>query len=115
MSERELYGGLLHNVRCETEIINTFLSNSLTGHSVLGFSVKAGQLKAQQPSWLIQYSKCHLSADYQTVKGGDSMAPLTILSFSEGSSKTHLSLESIRSSGFASFHCEGGKKRRCMC
>uniref|UniRef100_A0A3Q2V6P9 Uncharacterized protein n=1 Tax=Haplochromis burtoni TaxID=8153 RepID=A0A3Q2V6P9_HAPBU len=26
------------------------------------------------------------------------------LSFSDGSSKTHLSLESMRSSGFASFH-----------
>lgn len=31
-------------------------------------------------------------------------APLTTLSFSEGSSKTHLSLESMRSSGFASLH-----------
>uniref|UniRef100_A0A3Q1C9C0 Uncharacterized protein n=1 Tax=Amphiprion ocellaris TaxID=80972 RepID=A0A3Q1C9C0_AMPOC len=32
------------------------------------------------------------------------MTSLTTLSFSEGSSKTHLSLESMRSSGFASFH-----------
>uniref|UniRef100_A0A3B4EJJ4 Uncharacterized protein n=1 Tax=Pygocentrus nattereri TaxID=42514 RepID=A0A3B4EJJ4_PYGNA len=45
---------------------------------------------------------------------------LTILSFSEGSSKTHLSLESIRSSGFASFHYNrrksvmlGGAKMVC--
>uniref|UniRef100_A0A3B3CNW0 Uncharacterized protein n=1 Tax=Oryzias melastigma TaxID=30732 RepID=A0A3B3CNW0_ORYME len=29
----------------------------------------------------------------------------TSLSFSEGSSKTHLSLESMRSSGLDSFHC----------
>uniref|UniRef100_A0A4W4HK61 Uncharacterized protein n=1 Tax=Electrophorus electricus TaxID=8005 RepID=A0A4W4HK61_ELEEL len=36
----------------------------------------------------------------------ESIAILTTLSFSEGSSKTHLSLESIRSSGFASFHCD---------
>uniref|UniRef100_A0A3P8UDC2 Uncharacterized protein n=1 Tax=Amphiprion percula TaxID=161767 RepID=A0A3P8UDC2_AMPPE len=34
-----------------------------------------------------------------------SFSSLTTLSFSEGSSKTHLSLESMRSSGFASFHC----------
>uniref|UniRef100_A0A673LIW8 Uncharacterized protein n=1 Tax=Sinocyclocheilus rhinocerous TaxID=307959 RepID=A0A673LIW8_9TELE len=30
--------------------------------------------------------------------------PLTVFSFSAGMSKTHLSLESIRSSGLASFH-----------
>lgn len=30
---------------------------------------------------------------------------LTVLSFSTGISKAHLNFESIRSSGFASFHC----------
>uniref|UniRef100_A0A3B3RDN7 Uncharacterized protein n=1 Tax=Paramormyrops kingsleyae TaxID=1676925 RepID=A0A3B3RDN7_9TELE len=45
------------------------------------------------------------------------MRSLTDLSFSEGSSKTHRSLESMRSSGFASLHCgsetPGGAKIVC--
>uniref|UniRef100_A0A8C1ZD30 Uncharacterized protein n=2 Tax=Cyprinus carpio TaxID=7962 RepID=A0A8C1ZD30_CYPCA len=42
--------------------------------------------------------------------------PLTVFSFSAGISKTHLSLESIRSSGLASFHLSvmsGGASRDC--
>uniref|UniRef100_A0A3Q3QZ07 Uncharacterized protein n=1 Tax=Monopterus albus TaxID=43700 RepID=A0A3Q3QZ07_MONAL len=35
------------------------------------------------------------------------------LSFSEGSSKTHLSLESMRSSGFASFHTNASMSETC--
>lgn len=42
-------------------------------------------------------------------------SPLTTLSFSEGSSKTHLSLESMRSSGLVSFHWRGWKTAMLIC